>query len=318
TLRAGAVLAAAGLVLSACASDDGTASEASGITISGSSTVAPITRAVAREIGADVTVEEEGTLAGFESFCTGETVVHNASVPIPGAEADKDFQAQCEENGVEFIELPIALDAVTFVRNKEASFVDDMSMEQLRQLWEADSSVQTWQDLDSSWPADEVGLYGRDAGSGTLAFVEELVLDGGEIREDYRGTHDVRELSSWIADDAAGVGFMGIGNYLATDGQTRLHLTNLTVAGVAPSLAAVQAGDYPLARPLFLYVAHEAVEDDADLAAFVEDYLGRVSSVAPRQYYYPLSEEAMDASKQRFADRTTGTDYDGPGATDVY
>lgn len=302
-----ALLTVVALGLTACTTS--TAAE-NPIMISGSATVAPITEAMARQAGAEVDVAAEGSTDGFDRFCRGETALNNASIPIPGESAAIDYQQMCADNGVEFIELPIGLDAVTVVRNDAADFADEMSLEQLAQLWDADSQVQQWSDLDQSWPDEEIGLYGRPAGSGTLVhFSTALFGEEGQLRQDYQGTDEIDQLSEWIAADSRGIGFMGVGNYLATAEDARRNLNNVAVDGVLPSRENTQVGQYPLSRPLFIYVAVEALEDN-HVSDFVEHYVDGVEQMLPRVFYFPLPHEAHELVATRLDDRTTGTIFE--------
>lgn len=298
------LLSAAALGLGACTS---VAEGDSPILVSGSATVEPITTAMARQANVTVDVAAEGTTDGFDRFCRGETAINNASIPIPGEDGVIDYQQLCADNGVEFLELPIGLDALTLVRNGEADFAGELSLAQLTQLWEGDSQVAQWSDLDPAWPAEDIGLYGRPEGSGTLVyFTEEILGPEGQLRQDYEGSDEIDELSSWIAADPNGIGFMGVGNYLATDGELRRDLNNIAVDGVTPSRENAQSGQYPLTRPLFLYVSVAALEDE-NVENFVEHYVTNVEQMLPRVYYFPLPSEAYELLDARLTDRRTGT-----------
>ena len=187
-------------------------------------------------------------------------------------------------------------------------YTGSATVEQLHDVWSQDSPVTTWSDIDPSWPDEEISLYGRPDGSGTLEVFKDKVLGGDTIREDYEATDDIDELSTWIAEDTNGIGFMGIGNYLATEGEVRDRIDNVTVDGVAPARDATQEGEYPLARPLFVYVNADSVENNGALEEFMNAYLNRVEGVLPRVYFYQLPEEEYDAARTRFTDRVTGPD----------
>lgn len=307
----GAVTATAGLLLGATACSSASAEDV--ITISGSATVAPITRAVAAAGGYAVDVAAEGTSDGFDRFCAGETAINNASTAIPGAGQRTDYVQLCADNGIEFVELPIALDALTVVRNEANTFATDLGIDELRAIWEPDSPVRTWADVRPEWPAEPIGLYGRGEGSGTFEyFTHAVVGEAGSIRADYETTDDLEALARWIADDVHGLGFMGVGNYLAADEEIRDRITNIDVDGVSPSLTEVQAGRYaPLTRPLFLYVSVAALADDDGVEAFVEHYLATVADVLPRVYFYALPAEAYPLVAERFTERVPGTAFGG-------
>lgn len=310
----GLVLAA--IALAACTSTE--ASEGGPIEISGSSTVAPITRAMASQGGYAVEVAAEGTLDGFERFCAGESVINDASEAIPGAGQETDYVSQCEENGVEFVELPIALDALTVVRNIENDFATDLTMEELAEIWSPDSGVSTWADVRPEWPDREINLYGRPTGSGTFDyFTYRVTGEAGSIRSDYEATDDTDILANWVAEDVDGLAFMGVGNYLSADGEDRDRITNIDIDGVAPSRENAQDDSYPLTRPLFLYVAASALADDAGVKEFVEYYVNNVEGLLPRVYYFALPHEVYPLLAERVEVGTTGTLFGGDPFADL-
>ncbi|OEY24176.1 hypothetical protein A0K93_02115 [Corynebacterium sp. BCW_4722] len=300
-----AALAAVTLFAAGCSNENTPGEDA--IQVTGSATVEPITSYMADRYDFNVNVEAIGSTDGFAKFCDGDADINDASVAIPGAGAPVDFQKQCADNGVEFVELPIALDAITIVKHRDNDWAQDLTIQQLHDIWAADSAVTKWSDIDPAWPDEEITLYGRPSGSGTLGVFEELVLGGDEIREDYDATDDIQELSAWVADDVNALSFMGIGNYLATEGEVRDKIDNVLVDGIAPTAEETKSGNYPLARPLFLYVNKDSAERD-DVAEFVTTYLDKVEAVLPRVYFYQLPEEDYDTAKQRFEDRTLGAD----------
>ncbi|GGC61493.1 PstS family phosphate ABC transporter substrate-binding protein [Hoyosella rhizosphaerae] len=279
------------------------------IEVSGSSTVAPITEAIARDGGFNVTVTAEGTTDGFARFCTGETPLNNASEAIPGAGQRVDYVAMCAENGVEFIELPIGIDALSVVRNEANRFAQDLSVSELREIWAPGSAVSNWSDVRDEWPDTPIGLYGRPDGSGTFDYFTHFIVgEAGSIRDDYQSTDAMDELTQWIADDENALGFLGIGNYLSADEDVRDRITNVAVDGVFPSLSNAQDGRYtPLTRPLFVYVSTSALEENPEVASFVEHYLKTAQAMLPRVYFYPLQGEVYPLVQQRFDDRITGT-----------
>lgn len=285
------------LGLSACS---GASEEA--MEISGSSTVAPITNAIARQGRFDVAVEEEGTIDGFKRFCAGETVINNASTAIPAEMID-----ECDSGGVDSIELPVGLDALTVVRNEKNTFATDITTDELKTIFAPDSTVTKWSDVRDGWPEEDLKVYGRGEGSGTFeTFTQTVNGEVGAIRNDYEITDDMAELATRIAEDENAIGFMGIGNYLAADGEQRDLITNVAIDGVMPSLQETQSGNYPMARPLFLYVAAEAAEKDENVSEFVDYYLDHADEVLPRVRFYAFDEDVYELSKQRWESRATG------------
>ena len=295
-------LAAVAALTVGCASGGADAAGGEPIRITGSSTVAPISAYMANRYGFDVEIDAVGSTDGFATFCAGDADINDSSVPVPA-----DMQQLCADNGVNFVELPIALDAITLVKHRDNDWAQDLTLEQLHDIWAKDSDVTKWSDIDPSWPDEEIALYGRPEGSGTLGIFQQLVLGNDEIRDDYQATDDIQELSGWVAEDVNALSFMGIGNYLATEDHTRTHIDNVLVDGVAPSLDEARSGNYPLARPLFIYVSEDAAQRD-EVDAFVTTYLDKVEAVLPRVYFYQLPEEEYAASQQRYADRVTGAD----------
>ncbi|MEL6322193.1 MAG: substrate-binding domain-containing protein, partial [Cyanobacteria bacterium J06626_14] len=181
----------AGTVVAATLGFSAPAAFAQSVSIDGSSTVFPITEAVAEEYiianpGVDIAVGVSGTGGGFSKFCAGETDISNASRPIKPSE----MQA-CMEAGIGFIEIPVAFDALTVVINPENTWATEMTTEQLATLWAPDSSVSTWSDIDSSWPDEEIALYGPGTDSGTFDyFTDEIVGEEGASRADYVASED--------------------------------------------------------------------------------------------------------------------------------
>ena len=299
-LTATAALAAVAALAVGCGNDTAPGEDA--IKVTGSSTVEPITSYMANRYDFDVDIDAVGSTDGFDVFCAGEADINDASVSIPA-----DYQKACADAGVDFIELPIALDAITLVKHRDNDWAQDLSIQQLHDIWAKDSAVTKWSDIDPSWPDEEITLYGRPDGSGTLGVFEELVLGGDEIHDDYQATDDIQELSKWVSEDVNGLSFMGIGNYLATEDPTRNRIDNVLVDGVAPSVDEAKSGNYPLSRPLFLYVNEDSTKRE-DVNEFVTTYLDKVEAVLPRVYFYQLPEEEYDNSKQRYEDRQTGAD----------
>lgn len=300
-----ATLAAVTLFAAGCSQSNEPSEDA--IQVTGSSTVEPITSYIANRYDFDVNIEGIGSTDGFEKFCNGDADINDASVSIPGAGEPTDFQQLCADNNVEYVELPIGLDAITIVKHRDNDWAADLTIEQLHDIWSTASSVSKWSDIDPSWPDEEINLYGRPEGSGTLGVFQALVLGDDEIREDYEATDDIQELSGWVAEDVNGLSFMGIGNYLATEDPTRSKIDNVLVDGIAPTAEEARSGNYPLARPLFIYVNKESAERE-DVNDFVTTYLDHVEAVLPRVYFYQLPEQEYADAKQRYEDRTTGTD----------
>ena len=276
------------------------------IAVEGSSTVLPITQAAAEAFNqqnpdVQITVGGAGTGDGFEAFCSGDTQISDASRPIE----DDEVQA-CQENGIEFIEIPVALDALSVVVNPTNDFADDITIDQLRTLWEpeAEGQITQWNQVNPEWPEEQFNLYGPGTQSGTFDyFTEEVVGKSKESRTDYQASEDDNVLVQGVAGDPNALGYFGLSYYL----QNQQQLKGLTVEGVAPSAETAQSGEYPLARPLFIYVSTQALEENPSAEEFVNFYLENVNQFVEQVQYVPLPEGGVQEARERFQNRTTGT-----------
>lgn len=289
--------------------------EAQTIRIDGSSTVHPISREAAQRFerrngDADIEVDFSGTTAGFEAFCAGELEIADASRPINAEEL-----AACAENEVAFIELPIAVDAITIVVNAENDWVEMISVDQLRLMWEpaAEGVITTWSDVRDGWPDEPLVLFGRGQDSGTYDYFTGAVVGTvRESRKDYEASEDISFLVQGIAEDPNALGFFGIGGYFANYEILRDVAVDSGDGPVHASLEAVQAGDYrPLTRPLFIYVNAAAAEANPTLVDFVEFYLNSVSLWVAFTGYMPLDDASYVTAIDHFENRRTGSAYDG-------
>jgi len=289
---AGAVSAAAVLGLNTPSA----LSQESTITVDGSSTVFPITEAMAEEFMAEnsdvrITVGVSGTGGGFSKFCAGETVISNASRPIKDEEA-----ATCAENGINYVEIPVAYDAITVVINPDNDWAEEMSVEQLAMLWEPDAegTVTTWSDIDSSWPDEPINLFGPGTDSGTFDyFTDEIVGEEGASRADYTASEDDNILVLGVQRDSNALGYFGMAYYLENQGS----LKAVAVDGVYPGPETVNDGSYtPLSRPIFIYVREDSLMEDEALSSFVEYYLENAASIVPEIGYVALPSEMYEES----------------------
>lgn len=305
---AGAATATA-TVLASCASD---ADADETIEISGSATVQPITAAVARDLGDSVSQEATGTLNGFEEFCSGGTDINNASEAIPGPGQNVDYMSMCDENGVEYVELPVAFDTLSLIRNNDNTAVDDVTLSEIQAIWAPDSDITTWSDVRPEWPDEEINLVGRGHGSATFDYFTNVAVGAdGDIRDDYEVIDDPEDLSQAVAEDPWALGFTGVGSYLAA-ADHRDDISTVTVDGVEPSLENSQDGSYsPLTRPLFIYVSLDALQNKDSVEDFVTGYLDKVAETVPRVYFYPLPDAAYDQVRSRFVSREVGSLFDG-------
>ena len=280
------------------------------IAVEGSSTVLPITQAAAegfrqQNSDVDITVGGAGTGDSFEAFCNGDTQISDASRPIKDEEADR-----CEQAGVEYIELPVALDALSVVVNSQNNFANDISIDQLRTLWEPDAEgqVTTWNQVNPEWPDQQISLYGPGTQSGTFDFFTEKVNGKeDESRTDYQASEDDNVLVQGVSGDPNALGYFGFSYFE----QNQQRLKALTVNGVAPSVETAQSGEYPLSRPLFIYVSTQALEENPSAEEFVSYYLENLNQFVEQAQYAPLSDPAIQEARERFQNRTTGSSPEG-------
>ncbi len=312
------------LLLTACGGAGTSAPSARDILIDGSSTVYPITEAMAEEFGKQhpdvrVTVGISGTGGGFKKFCTGETDISDASRPIKPSEVEL-----CAQNGIEYIELPVAFDGLAVMVNPQNDWVDYLTVEELKTLWapEAQGTVTRWSQIRPGWPDEEIHLFGPGTDSGTYDyFTDAIVGEEGASRGDFQASEDDNVLVQGIAGDRNALGFFGLAYYEENAGSLKLvpidDGDDSNGAGpIAPSLETVSAGTYqPLARPIFLYVSKAAAERP-EVQAFVDFYLQpeNAQSLVTEVGYIPLPEGVYTLAQSRFASRTPGSIYGGHGS----
>ncbi|WP_240511900.1 PstS family phosphate ABC transporter substrate-binding protein [Paludifilum halophilum] len=270
------------------------------IKIDGSSTVYPITQAVAEEFmkenpGVQVTVSTSGTGGGFEKWTQGETDINDASRPIKDEEKE-----EAEKNGIEPVEIPVAYDALTVVVNKENDFVDKMTIEQLKKLWEPDSKVETWKDINPEWPDEPVKLYGPGTSSGTFDYFTETVLEtDGKSRTDYTASEDDNTLVQGVAGDKNSLGYFGFSYYLENKDKLKpVKIVNDEGKAVEPSIENVNNGSYnPLSRPIFIYASPKVMERP-EVQAFIDFYLKTGNELVEEVGYVKLPEDQLKESKE--------------------
>jgi phosphate transport system substrate-binding protein len=245
------------------------------ITIDGSSTVYPITLAVAEEFNIDnpdaqVSVAFSGTGGGFKKFCAGETQINNASRPIKQEEIDL-----CAETDIEYVELQVAIDGLTVVVNPENDWVTCLTTDQLKDLWQPDPRVNFWSDIDEGWPLEQIVLYGPGTDSGTFDyFTEAVVGEAGSSRSDYFPSEDDTTLVQGVEGDKNALGYFGFAYYLEEGSKLKALEVDAGNGCIAPTAETVANNTYtPLSRPLFIYVSKNALAGNETLAKFVEFYL---------------------------------------------
>jgi phosphate transport system substrate-binding protein len=264
------------------------------ITIDGSSTVYPITLAVAEEFNIDnpdaqVSVAFSGTGGGFKKFCAGETQINDASRPIKQEEADL-----CAQNGIEYVELQVAIDGLTVVVNPENDWATCLTTAQLKDLWQPDPRVNFWSDIDASWPLEQINLFGPGTDSGTFDyFTEAVVGKAGSSRSDYFPSEDDTTLVQGVEGDKNALGYFGFAYYLEEGSKLKALEVDGGEGCVAPTAETVADGSYkPLSRPLFIYVSKNALADNPSLVAFTEYYLSNEARTLISDTGYVVMPEA--------------------------
>src|SRR5215208_1442345 len=309
------------LGLAACggaSGDQGGGAVSGNIVIEGSSTVFPITQAAAelfREENPDARIEVggAGTSDGFEAFCQGDTQISDASRPIDPAEEIP----VCKENGVEYIEIPIAYDGISVVVNKQGNdWATDITSEELKKIWEpsAEGKITRWSQVRSDWPDNELSLYGPGTESGTYEFFNETIVGNEEEvsrQSDVEMSEDDNVLVQGVSGDANALGYFGYSYY-----ENNLHtLRALTVDGVKPTEDSIRSGEYLLSRPLFIYVSTDALKNNKAVKTFVDFYVSEqnLDRLVKAAKYVTLPASLEQESRTQYEDRTTGTVFDKDG-----
>jgi phosphate transport system substrate-binding protein len=307
--------AAAGLALVLAGAAPAHAAET--IAIDGSSTVYPVTEAVAEEFQGQekgqvrVTVGISGTGGGFKKFCRGETDVSDASRPILQEEIDA-----CKAAGITYYELPVAYDALTVAVSPKNDWVSEITVEDLKKIWapEAQGTITRWSQVRPEWPDQPLMLFGAGSDSGTFDYFTEAVVGKAKAsRGDYTGSEDDNVLVQGIENNKNALGYIPYAYYLPH--KERMKALAVVAKpgekGVLPSLEAVKSGAYqPLSRPLFVYVSAKSAERPA-VARFVEYFLTEGPALIEEVGYLPLPAAAYEAARKRFAEKKVGTVFGG-------
>ncbi len=293
------------LILSSCGSkSDGTENSLSGeIKIDGSSTVYPITEAIAEEFRVDypavrVSVGVSGTGGGFKKFARNETDINDASRPIKEGEI-----AACKESNIEYLELKVAIDGLAVLVNKENTWVDHFTVEELKKIWEpaAQGQITTWNQIREGWPNEPFNLYGPGVASGTYDyFTEAIVGESGSSRGDYTASEDDNVLVQGIAGDKNAIGFFGLAYYEENQSVLKLVGVDNGAGVILPTSETVKNGTYaPLSRPIFIYVNSEASKRE-EVVTFINFYLANAPTLVPDVGYIALPAEEYETGMAAF------------------
>ena len=299
--------ACSALLISSCGGND-TETSAEGqlegsIQIDGSSTVYPVTEAVAEEFRAvqpkiKVTVGVSGTGGGFKKFSRGETDISDASRPIK----DKEIKA-CEENDISYVELSVAYDGLAVLVNPQNDWVDHFTVEELKKLWEpsAQGKILKWNQIRAEWPDEEIHLFGPGVASGTYDyFTEAIVGESGASRGDFTASEDDNVLVQGISGDKYALGFFGLAYYEENKDKLTLVGVDNGNGAVSPSLSTVKDGSYaPLSRPLFIYLNSTAAVRE-EVKSFITFYIENAPELSTEVGYIPLPSDEYAKQMAKF------------------
>ena len=305
-------------VLAALMSTAGITNAQSIVKVDGSSTVYPITEAVAEDFqiakrGAiRVTVGISGTGGGFKKFCRGEIDIANASRPIQKKEME-----ECKKSGIQYVEMPVAYDALTVAINPKNTWAKTMTVAELKKMWEpaAQGRVTKWNQINPSWPDKTFKLYGAGADSGTFDYFTEAVVGKAKSsRGDFTASEDDNVLVQGVASDENGLGFFGFAYYSENQKKVAAVAVDNGKGGVIPSLETVEDGTYqPLARPIFIYVNIKAAEKP-EVKEFVTFYMKNALKLVQEVQYFPLPPSAYTTIMANFTQKRVGTIFGGVSA----
>jgi len=282
------------------------------VTIDGSSTVAPITKAVAEEFakvnpGVKVPVGTSGTGGGFKKFCAGDTDIANASRPIKKAEEE-----DCKKNGVEFVEIPVAVDGLTVVVNKENTWAKCLTIAELKTMWSPDAQGKTtnWNQVRPDFPDAKLALFGPGADSGTFDYFTEAVNGKSKVsRTDFQPSEDDNIIVKGVQGDKNALGYFGVSFFEENAATLNAVEIDGGAGCVAPTTENINTGKYsPLSRPLLIYISKKAMERP-EAKAFVDFYVANQSKLAREVGYVALPSEADALIAERVKTGKTGSTF---------
>jgi phosphate transport system substrate-binding protein len=285
------------------------------VKIDGSSTVYPITEAVAEDFQIAkkgkirVTVGISGTGGGFKKFCRGEIDIANASRPILKKEMD-----DCKAAGVQYVEMPVAFDALTVVVNPKNDWTKTIAVAELKKIWEpaAQGKIMRWNQVNPAWPDEPMKLYGAGADSGTFDyFTEAIVGKAKSSRGDFTASEDDNVLVQGVASDKNALGFFGYAYYVENQKKVKAVAVDGGKGGVLPSAKTVEDGSYqPLSRPIFIYVNVKAAEKP-EVKELVEFYMNNAVTLVKEVKFFPLPAQAYTTNLEHLSKKKIGTVFGG-------
>jgi phosphate transport system substrate-binding protein len=262
--------------------------------------------------GTRVTVGRSGTGGGFQKFCRNETDISNASRPIRSPEPER-----CQQAGVEFIELPVAYDGLAVVVNPRNTWVQSMTVAELKKLWEpaAQGKILRWNQVRPDWPDQEIHLFGAGVDSGTFDYFTEVVVGKStQSRGDYTSSEDDNVIVQGVSGDQYALGYFGYAYYEENKDKLRIVPVDNGKGPIAPSPETVANGTYtPLSRPIFIYVKAKAL-DRPEVRGFVDFYLAKGTALIREVGYVPLTDAEYGLVRKRLTDRKVGTMFGGTGS----
>jgi phosphate transport system substrate-binding protein len=244
-----------------------------------------------------VSVGQSGTGGGFEKFCAGETDISDASRPIKDEEI-----AACEESGIAYEEVQVANDGLAVVLNPQNDWADCLTVEQLETIWDQDSKVDNWSEVDSAFPDEDMQLFGAGTDSGTFDYFTEAINgEEGRSRSDYQATEDDNVTVQGVQGSKGAIGYFGLSYVNENEGKIKAAEIDAGDGCVAPSTDTVQSGEYkPLSRPLFVYPSDKALQRP-EVKAFLEFYLENQEAITEQALYVPMTDEQLAASQELVA-----------------
>ena len=280
------------------------------IRVDGSSTVYPITEAVAEDFskaakGVRTTVGVSGTGGGFKRFCKGETDISDASRPITKSEAET-----CKGANIEFVELPVAYDGLCIAISKQNTWATKLTLDQIRKIYSASGTAKTWKDLDSAWPDRAIKVYSPGTDSGTFDYFKEVTVGkDGKVRSDMSVSEDDNVLVNGVAGDRDAIGYFGFAYYVENKDKLVAVAVDNGKGAVLPSDATILDGSYePFSRPVFIYVNRKSA-DRPEVGAFVDFYLQQAAALSKEVGYTPLPESIYGTARTNWKARRTGTQF---------
>ncbi|CAM5576369.1 Protein SphX [Streptomyces afghaniensis] len=271
--------------------DNGTEQLSGQIKLDGSSTVYPIMEAIVEEYQAEqpnvkVSVASSGTGGGFKAFIAGETDFSNASRPIKDEE-----KSELESKGIDYTELRLAYDGLSVVVNKDNTWVDHLTLDELKKIWLEDGTTKKWSDIREGWPEEEIKYYSPGTDSGTFDYFDEVILEEQPIAKAATLSEDDNILVQGVTGDKNAIGYFGYAYYAENKDKLKVVPIDGGNGPVEPTNETVESGEYsPLSRPLFTYVKNESVKKD-EVADFVEFMIENAADLSEDVGYVKLPDE---------------------------